>query len=78
MATITLTGVSPELHESLLSGATRTGMTLENFILDLLLVCLPNQAKSRDLTEILESIPPSDLSTDEIVAAIRAHRDGVL
>jgi hypothetical protein len=75
MATIELTDVPESLHASLVEGASRSDTSLEKFVLDLLLAHMPTSKKPRDLNEILDSIPRSDVSTSEIVAAVRSHRD---
>jgi hypothetical protein len=78
MATIEITDVPANLHACLIEGASRSQTSLEKYVVDLLLACVPISKKPRDLTEILNSIPRSDVPTSEIVAAVRAHRDCTL
>jgi hypothetical protein len=78
MATIELTDVPANLHAGLVEGASRSQTSLEKYVLDLLMASVPISKEPRDLTEILDSISRSDVSTSEIVAAVRAHRDCAL
>lgn len=75
MTVITIRNVPDELNESIKSLAAEAGQSVQQYLLGLLHTQVERSIIEDRLSALLDSIPRSDISTAEIVEAVRAHRD---
>ena len=75
MTVITIRNVPDELNESIKSLASSAGQSVQQYLLAVLHTQVEKSAIEERLTALLDSIPRSDVTTAEIVEAVRAHRD---
>ena len=75
MTVITIRNVPNELNESIKTLAAGAGQSVQQYLLGVLHTQVERSAIEDRLTALLDSIPPANVTTAEIVAAVRAHRD---
>jgi len=75
MTVITIRNVPDELNESIKSLASGAGQSVQQYLLGVLQTQVEKSAIEDRLSALLDSIPRSDVTTAEIVEAVRAHRD---
>ena len=75
MTVITIRNVPDELNESIKSLASGAGQSVQQYLLEVLHTQVERSVIEDRLTALLDSIPRSDVTTAEIVEAVRAHRD---
>jgi plasmid stability protein len=75
MTVITIRNVPDELNESIKTLAAGAGQSVQQYLLGVLHTQVERSAIEDRLTALLDSIPPANVTTAEIVAAVRAHRD---
>lgn len=74
MANVQVRNVDDETHEALRQRAAAAGITLGDYVLDLIRRDLRRPARAEWLARV-RARPPVEVSTDEIVDAIHAGRD---
>ena len=75
MTVITIRNVPDELNESIKTLAAGAGQSVQQYLLGVMHTQVERSAIEDRLTALLDSSPPANVTTAEIVAAVRAHRD---
>lgn len=75
MTVITIRNVPDELNESIKTLAAGAGQSVQQYLLSVLHTQVERSAIEDRLTVLLDSIPRGEVSTADIVEAVRAHRD---
>jgi hypothetical protein len=75
MTVITIRHVPADVNEKLKLRARERGQSLQQFLLRELADAAERSPLERRIGQVLEGLPPVEVSRDEIVAALQAGRD---